>query len=291
MTLVSQTGWDAKADMKKAQMRIFGALAVLAWAALSGASPAAAQSPPPGTILARATEATPEQIKFARNIGVNLRITRDGRLFAATWSPNPNPRGWVVVLPDAKGWAQEEIALWHPTLVRKSIGIVAMQWWYGTGDGPVHYANADVVYRELEQALRQMGMKPGTAMLYGIGRGAEIAYAIQAYDRHAGGKFFGATLANSGAMAEDVAANRRVAEGQFGLGPFDDTRWIFYCGGRDADANRAGCPAMRGAANAVRKFGGKNELFLEEARGSRTTLLQEQRLIDSAIDKYLSLPR
>ena len=272
-------------------MRIVGALAWVGLAALLAANPVLAQTPPPGTILARASEATPEQIKFARNIGVNLRITRDGRLFVATWSPNPNPRGWVVVLPDAKGWAQEEIALWHPTLVRKSVGIVAMQWWYGTGDGPVHYANADVVYRELEQALRQMGMRPNTAMLYGVGRGAEIAYAIQAYDRHAGGKFFGATLANSGAMAEDVAANRRVAEGQFGLGPFDDTRWIFFCGGRDAEPERAGCPAMRGAANAVRRFGGKNELFLEEPRGSRATLLQEPRLIDAAIDKYLSLPR
>jgi hypothetical protein len=271
-----------------------GLLGILAIAGLLAAMPMApvhAQGTPPATILQRAQEAVPEQVRFASRIGVSLRVTRDGRLFAATWSPNPNPRGWIVVLPDAKTWAQQELAVWHPTLVRKSVGIVAMQWWYGTGDGAANYANAELVYRELEQALRQMGMKPGSAMLYGIGRGAEMAYAIQAYDRHAGGKFFGATLVNSGAMAADLAANRRVAEGQFGLGPFDDTRWIFYCGGRDAEPERAGCPAMRGAANAVRKFGGKNELFLEEARGARATLLQEPRLIDAALDKYLSLPR
>jgi hypothetical protein len=276
-------------------MRNSGILATmgLALALMSAGlgSPVLAQGAPPATILQRAQEAAPEQVRFAARIGVNLRVTRDGRLFVATWSPNPNPRGWIVVLPDAKGWAHQELATWHPILVRKSVGIVVMQWWYGTGDGPANYANAELVYRELEQALRQMGMKPGTAMLYGIGRGAEMSYAIQAYDRHAGGKFFGATLVNSGAMAADLAANRRVAEGQFGLGPFDDTRWIFYCGGRDADAERAGCPAMRGAANAVRRFGGKNELFLEEPRGSRATLLQEARLIDAAIDKYLSLPR
>jgi len=271
-----------------------GLLGILAIAVLLSAMPTArlhAQTAPQATILQRAQEAIPEQVRFASRIGANLRVTRDGRLFAASWSPSPNPRGWVVVLPDAKTWAQQELAVWHTTLDRKRIGIVVMQWWYGTGDGPANYANAELVYRELEQALRQMGMKPGTAMLYGIGRGAEIAYAIQAYDRHAGAKFFGTTLVNSGAMAEDIAANRRVAEGQFGLGPFDDTRWIFFCGGRDAEPDRAGCPAMRGAANAVRKFGGKNELFLEEARGSRATLLQEPRLIDAAIDKYLSLPR
>ena len=85
MPLVSQSGWDAKADMKKAQMRIVGALALVGLAALLAANPVLAQTPPPGTILARASEATPEQIKFARNIGVNLRITRDGRLFVATW--------------------------------------------------------------------------------------------------------------------------------------------------------------------------------------------------------------
>jgi hypothetical protein len=266
-------------------------LAIAGLALAAHATPVRAQAAPPATILQRAQEAIPEQVRFASRIGANLRVTRDGRLFAATWSPRPNPRGWIVVLPDAKTWAQQELAVWQTTLDRKSVGIVVMQWWYATGDGPANYANAELVYRELEQALRQMGMKPGTAMLYGIGRGAEMAYAIQAYDRHAGGKFFGATLANSGAMTEEIAANRRVAEGQFGLGPFDDTHWIFYCGGRDAEPERAGCPAMRGAANAVRKFGGKNELFLEEARGSRATLMQEPRLIDAAIDKYLSLPR
>jgi hypothetical protein len=261
------------------------------FAAILAAGPVAAQAPPQATILQRAQETIPEPTRFARQIGVNFRVTRDGRLFAASWSPVPNPKGWIVVLPDAKTWALEELATWHPTLGRKSVGIVAMQWWYGTGDGPANYANADVVYRELEQALRQMNMKSGALMLYGVGRGAELAYAIQAYDRHAGGKFFAATLVNSGAMAEDQPANRRVAQGQFGLGPFDDTHWIFFCGGRDAEPDRAGCPVMRGAANAVRKFGGKNELFLEEARGNRASLLKEARLIDAALDKYLSLPR
>jgi hypothetical protein len=41
----------------------------------------------------------------------------------------------------------------------------------------------------------------------------------------------------------------------------------------------------------VRRFGGKIELVLEEPRGSRASLLQEPRLIDAAIEKYLSLTR
>jgi hypothetical protein len=270
---------------------LFGISALALLLMAGSVASARAQGAPQVNILQLARAAAPEQERFAARIGATLRVTRDGRLFAAIWSPNPNPRGWVVVLPDAKTWAHQDLAVWHPTLVRNSIGILAMQWWYGTGDGPANYAQAELVYRELEQALRRMGMKPGSAMLYGVGRSAEIAYAIQAYDRHAGSRFFGATFVNSGAMAADVAANRRVAEGQFGLGPFDDTRWIFFCGGRDAEADRAGCPAMRGAANAVRRFGGKTELVLEEPRGSRASLLQEPRLIDAAIEKYLSLTR
>ncbi len=264
-----------------------GLVALLWYAAADAQSPA----PPQATILQRAQEVIPDKVKFGQQIGVTNRVTRDGRLFVTSWSPVPSPKGWIVVLPDARTWAQEEIAAWHPTLVRRQIGIVASQWWYGTGDGPAHYAQAEVVYRELEQALRTMGMKPGSVLLYGIGRGAEMAFALQAYDRHAGGRFFAATIANSGAMAEDVQANRKIAQGQFGLGPFDDTHWMFFCGGKDSEPERAGCPTMRGAFNAVKRFGGKNDLFIEDPAGNRASFLKVAKNVDSVLDKYLSLPR
>jgi hypothetical protein len=268
-----------------------GTLAAIALFAAGGPAGAQSPRPPQETILQRAQAAIPDKFKFGQQIGVNNRVTRDGRLFVTTWSPVPSPKGWVVVLPDAKGWAQEEVALWHPVLVRRQVGIIAAQWWFGTGDGPAHYAQADVIYREIEQALRTMGAKPGSMLLYGIGRGADAAFAVQALDRHSGGRFFAATLVNSGSMAEDLPANRRVAQGQFGLGPFDDTRWIYFCGGRDAEQDRAGCPTVRGAFNAVRRFGGKNELFIEDPRGTRASFLREQKHVDAALDKYLSLPR
>lgn len=270
---------------------LFGISALALLLMAGSVASARAQGAPQVNILQLARAAAPEQERFAARIGATLRVTRDGRLFAAIWSPNPNPRGWVVVLPDAKTWAHQDLAVWHPTLVRNSIGILAMQWWYGTGDGPAHYAQADVIYRELEQAMRTMGMKPGSLLLYGIGRGAETAFAVQALDRHSGGRFFAATIVNSGAMAEDLPANRRVAQGQFGLGPFDDTRWMFFCGGRDAEPERAGCATMRGAFNAVKRFGGKNELFVEDPAGNRASFLRTAKHVDAVLDKYLSLPR
>jgi hypothetical protein len=262
-------------------------------AAIFAVLPAVAQSPgpPQATILQRAQEVIPDKLKFAIQIGVSNRVTRDGRLFVTSWSPVPTPKGWIVVLPDAKEWAQEQIALWHPTLVRRQIGIIASQWWYGTGDGPANYAQADVIYRELEQAMRTMGMKPGSVLLYGIGRGAETAFAVQALDRHAGGRFFAATIVNSGAMAEDLPANRKVAQGQFGLGPFDDTHWMFFCGGKDAEPERAGCATMRGAFNATKRFGGKNDLFIEDPAANRAAFLKTTKHVDAVLDKYLSLPR
>ncbi|MBI1245029.1 MAG: hypothetical protein GC202_08485 [Alphaproteobacteria bacterium] len=271
--------------------RILGVLAATALICCSAAALAQSPAPPQATILQRAQEVIPDKVKFAQQIGVTNRVTRDGRLFVSTWAPVAAPRGWIVVLPDARGWAQEEIAAWHPTLVRRQTGIIATQWWYGTGDGAANYATAEVVYRELAQALRTMGMKPGSVLLYGIGRGAELAFAIQAYDRHAGGRFFAATAVNSGAMAEDVAANRKVAQGQFGLGPFDDTHWMFFCGGKDSEPERAGCPTMRGAFNAVKRFGGKNDLFIEDPAGNRASFLKSAKHVDAVLDKYLSLPR
>ncbi|MFM8800170.1 MAG: hypothetical protein ACKOEE_06385, partial [Tagaea sp.] len=178
-----------------------------------------------------------------------------------------------------------------PTLIRRSLGVVAVQWWYGTGEGAAHEAPAEQVYREIEAVARAMGLRQGALLLLGTGRGAEYVYALAAHDRNAGGKLFGLNVANSGAMAADLPANRRVAEGQFGLGPFDDTRWVFVCGTRDAEPERAGCPAMRGAADAVRRFGGRVEASVQIERGNRTSLFADQAQIDAILDRYAALAR
>ena len=260
---------------------------------LFAAVPVGAQAPniPGGTIVQRAQQMVPDKVRFAQQIGAQVRVSRDGRLFAATWSPVPNPRGWVVVLHDKNGWALDELQQWHPTLIRKSLGVVAMQWWYGTGEGAAHEAPADIVYREIEAVARAMGMRQGSLMLIGTGRGAEYVYALAAHDRHSGGKFFGLNVANSGAMAADLPANRRVAEGQFGLGPFDDTRWVFVCGTRDPEPDRAGCPAMRGASDAVRRFGGRVEARVQIERGNRTSLIGDRAQLDAILDRYVGLAR
>jgi hypothetical protein len=245
----------------------------------------------PNTILQRAIEMVPDKVKFTQQIGAQVRISRDGRLFAMTWSPVPNPRGWIVVLHDRNGWAPAEVQDWHPTLVRRGLGIIAMQWWYGTGSGLAHEAPADIVYRELEPVFRTMNMRQGGLMLYGIGRGAEYVYALAAYDRHSGGKYFALNVVNSGAMAADLPANKRIGEGQFGFGPFDDTRWAFVCGTRDADPDRAGCPAIKGASDVVRRFGGKSELSVQLDRGTRGSFLADRAKLDQVLDKYLAVLR
>jgi hypothetical protein len=273
-------------------LRIGAEIGAVAIAVLfAGAVPAAAQAPniPGGTILQRAQQTVPDKVRFAQQIGAQARVSRDGRLFAMTWSPVPAPRGWIVVLHDRNGWAPDGVQQWHPTLIRKSQGIVAMQWWYGTGEGAAHEAPADIVYRELDPVLRAMNMRPGSLLLFGTGRGAEYVYALAAYDRHLGGKYFSLNVANSGAMAADLLANRRVAEGQFGLGPFDDTRWIFVCGTRDADQERAGCPALRGASDAVRRFGGRNEMTIQIERGTRASFLAERQHVDTVLDRYVDV--
>lgn len=131
----------------------FVGAAILALA-VTLAGPSRAQMP--NTILQIATEKVPDKVKFSQQIGAQVRLSRDGRLFAMTWSPIPNPRGWVVVLHDRNGWAPAEVQDWHATLIRRGLGIVAMQWWYGTGTGPASEAPADIVYRELDAVLRGM---------------------------------------------------------------------------------------------------------------------------------------
>jgi hypothetical protein len=266
----------------------FVGAAILALA-VTLAGPSRAQMP--NTILQIATEKVPDKVKFSQQIGAQVRLSRDGRLFAMTWSPIPNPRGWVVVLHDRNGWAPAEVQDWHATLIRRGLGIVAMQWWYGNGTGPASEAPADIVYRELEAVLRGMNMRPGSLMLFGTGRGAEYVYALAAYDRNSGSKFFALNVPNSGAMAADLAANKRIGEGQFGLGPFDDTRWAFVCGTRDADPDRAGCPVLKGASDVVRRFGGKNELSIQIDRGTRASLMTDRAKLDQVLDKYLAVLR
>lgn len=232
------------------------------WAATTSfALPEAAQA-----LLDRARAANPSRYQFAIDRGVEIVATGDGRSFYLLWLPAGAERSstpLIATIHGSESWAFDEFFLWYEAAHAAGYGIVALQWWFG-GDAPQSYYDPEALHRELRAALRAHGAGEGTVLLHGFSRGSANIYAVAALDRFSGDRYYGMILANAGGAAADFPPNIRISGGQYGYGVFGGTYWMMFCGGRDPNPERDGCPAMRRAEEWVGRYGGVVDLFIED---------------------------
>ncbi len=236
------------------------ALAVTGWAQSSGELPPAAQA-----LLDKARGANPQRYQFAIDHGAKILPTSDGRSFYVQWSPAGLVRPALIVsIHGSASWAFDEFFLWQAQAAANGYGIVALQWWFGTGDATEDYYTPAAMQRELSGALRQMGAGEGSAILHGFSRGAANIYGLAALDRQSRDRFYAMVIANSGGASLDYPPNMQIAAGNYGYNVFSGTYWIMFCGGRDPNPDRDGCPAMRGSSDWVATYGGVTSLFISD---------------------------
>ena len=144
------------------------------------------------------------------------------------------------------------------------MGLLTLQWWFGQGDEMKDYYSPQELYTVIKSAVEKEGLKGRKLLLQGFSRGAANIYGVVAFDRYTQNKLFPLIVANSGGASRDFMVNRAIDREQFGYKPFTGTHWILFCGGKDTNPDRDGCPGMTKTKEWVEANGGIVELFIQD---------------------------
>jgi hypothetical protein len=248
-------------------------------------------------LLERARAANPQRYQYAIDSGASVLPTEDGRSFYVLWYPAGAARQnqpLIVTLHGSTSWAFDEFFLWREQAASYGYGILALQWWFGAGEGPEAYYATEDLHRELSSALRRQENREGTALLHGFSRGGANIYAVAALDRQSGDRFYAMVLANAGGASPDFPPNVAISKGEYGYNVFSGTYWTIFCGGADPNPERDGCPAMHRTSEWVESYGGVTALFIEDRAAGHGGFHQTPAHIRAALDAFrdnLSLRR
>lgn len=227
----------------------------------------------------------------AAKLKPEVRPTSDGKSFLLIWKNSPSPKHWIASLHGAgipaRGFATDDLAIWHPHLKGRDAGIVCLQWWLGTGDGTRDFFNPEQVYRELDSALDSLGAKPGSVMLHGFSRGSANSYAVAALDAGRGRKYFSLAVASSGGVSLDYPPTRALLAGAYGERPLQGTRWITVAGARDPNPDRDGIPGMKRTAAWLREQGAVVLESIEDPSFGHGALVRNRKNAGRVLDLFL----
>ncbi|MDX2030380.1 MAG: hypothetical protein SF339_06910 [Blastocatellia bacterium] len=240
-------------------------------------------------LLNRARQVNPQRYQFAIDRGAKIVATGDGRSFYLAWFPQNAPannRTMIVTLHGSGSWAFDEFFLWHEQAAKHGHGILALQWWLANDPPPNDYYPPNDVYQHLEPALKAEGLKPGRVMLHGFSRGGANLYYVRMFDRIAKNNFFALTLANAGGASTNYPFYLDVTAGKYGATPFTGARFATFCGGRDPNPDRDGCPAMRRTAEFLRQYGGAVDLTIEDPNLGHGGFHQTPAYMDRAVTAF-----
>ena len=242
-------------------------------------------------LLDRARAANPQRFQLALDQGARILPTADGRSFYLLWTPPGAPQSnppLIVTLHGSASWAFDEFFLWREQAADYGYGILALQWWFG-GDGPDAYYSPKDLHRETREALRGSGAGEGSALLHGFSRGSANIYGLAALDRQSGDRLYAMVLANAGGASVDFPPNVAITSGELGYNIFSGTYWTLFCGGRDPNPDRDGCPAMRRTAGWIGQFGGVVDLFIEDGAAGHGGFHQTPAHIRAALEAFRNL--
>ena len=191
----------------------------------------------------------------------------------------------IATLHGSSSWAFDEFYTWFDSARAAGYGILALQWWLADEGVDAYYPN-EALHLELRAALRKAGIAEGSVLLHGFNRGSSNVYGVVALDRRSQDRFFGMAIANAGGASADFPPNVAISGGTYGYNVFSGTYWTMYCGGRDPNPDRDGCPAMRRTAAWVGRYGGLVDLFLEDPEGGHGGFQQSSARLNAALDIF-----
>ena len=226
----------------------------------------------------------------AEKLHPELVPMREAEGYLVLWrSPaatNP-PAKWIVSLHGQQGFATDDLAIWNRHVQDRAVGLLCVQWWLGGGNDTKDYLRPEQIYREIDQALQRLDVKPGNVLFHGFSRGSANAYAIAALDAGRGRRYFALNVASSGGVGLDYPPTRAISEGRFGEHPLKGTRWITSAGGRDPEPDRDGIPGMRKAAEWLRQQGAVVLFQIEDPDAGHGALVLNPQNARRVLDEFL----
>ncbi len=239
------------------------------------------------TLFQKAVSSAPELYDFAKQQGATISATPDGKSFYVLWFPpdakSPSSLPVIVTLHGHASWALKDFNIWFSHAKAHGYGLLVLQWWFGGAETTQDYYTPKEAYSIISTVLHEQNIKPGKVLFHGFSRGATNTYAVTALDRQSGNNYFGITIANAGSTMKDYPPTKEIIEGKFGNAPFKGTRWMFFCGGKDQNPNRDGCPAMKRTQKWIEQLGGKTELFIQDENAGHGGFQRNSKNVDKAM--------
>ncbi|MBS1794962.1 MAG: hypothetical protein JSS81_13965 [Acidobacteria bacterium] len=268
--------------LRKVLLVLFGLLALAGSGFSQTELPAGVQE-----LVKRGRDHNPERYRFALDNGVKIYPTADGKSFYLVWfPPKADKKTVIATMHGSLSYAFDEFFLWKEKAEKHGHGIVALQWWFEGNRPPADYYSPREAYDNLAAALKALKIEKGRALFHGFSRGSANSYYLALFDHAAKNDYFGLVLSNAGGAGEDYPLYREITEGKFGAKPFDGVRWMTFCGARDQNPDRDGCPAMRRSAKFVEKYGGTVKLALEDPNGDHGGFHRNPDNIEKAMELF-----
>ncbi len=227
----------------------------------------------------------------AEKLRPDLLPTSDGKSFLVVWKASQEPKHWIVSLHGSEGFATDDLAVWHPHLKNRDVGVLCVQWWLGSGDARDAYYSPETVYREIDLALQKLAVKPGTVLFHGFSRGSANSYAVAALDAGRGKHYFDLAVASSGGVSLDYPPTRAILDGSYGDHPLQHTRWVTAAGGRERFPERDGIPAMKRTAAWLKEQGATVLLSIEDPSQGHGALVLNPMNMKQVLDLFLGESR
>lgn len=243
-------------------------------------------SPNTHPMIDAARKGAPREYASARKSGASLLITPNERTFSILWSPkgggNKHDAPVIVVINDEESWSFEDFDAWYPVALERGYGLVVVQWWVVT-----EYISDEELYTAITSSLNEMKADPkNKVMLYGSGRGAMRAYALEYMDRKSAAPWFSMTMAAGGAKPAGDVLYDALTKKQLGATPFAGTKWVTYCAIRDTKPDKTGCSGMRSTADWLKDLGGTVALTLEDPSARENEFLRNPQYLAQVLDLF-----
>lgn len=244
--------------------------------------------------LAQTDKTDGEAYTFAQNNGAEIIPVDNGVSFAVWWQPEgfDITKDTVVVSLHGHGsWATRDFEVWYPELSQRKVAYLGLQWWFGRSLEDEGYYNPDRIYSLISQELAAKGVPPGNVIFEGFSMGGARSYGVSLYDQLCGDKYFGVNIANSGPWENDYPLYAQILSGTYGDKPFDDTRWILFCGEKDINEHPSTpelanvCTGMTATQTTLTSLGATVDLFIKDPTGDHGSFMRNADNFNQGMDE------
>lgn len=245
-------------------------------------------------LLAQARSQAAERYSYCERAKARIIPTSDSRSFFVLWLPPgiETPARIIATISGHGSWAFDEVALWHDAAARQGCGILALQWWLGTGERRQDYYSPEEMYPLFAEELHSLGLSSRHVLFHGYSRGAANSYAMTYLDRRSGNSFFALSVANAGGYQDDFPIHRgAMADAAASDSILAGSRWILFAGGQDPHPERDGIPAMQRTSDWIQGQGGRIELFIRDARANHGGFHRTPAHLDATLAIFNRLSR